>query len=333
MMNDERNYNCIDLTRLLMAVLVIASHTGSVYGCTNPYILVPVHSIQQTSVLFFFLCTGFFLGKKMHACSAAGRERAVRDCLVKSVKQYVLWSAIYAPLALVYFFRSGFSVRKSIVSYLQGFFLLGQNYNSWMLWYLLSCIYALVFLILLCRRNASPARMTLLGGVVYLLGLMLTEFLQYDGPLPDQAEGIHRLLATAIGTGRIFTGFFFLPMGMLLAEKKPGPRTGVLLFLCGFAGDILMEDVAGSLFRGLTAIGIFVTAAGIRLKNRPLYSTLREMSKILYFTHMYVWTFYCTLVYGQETLGFGSFLATTLICLLIAYLFHAFSRRRHHAGL
>ena len=117
-------------------------------------------------------------------------------------------------------------------------------------------------------------------------------------------------------------------MGMVLAEKKPSPGMGFVIFLCGFLGDILLEGVPGSLFRGLTAIGIFLTACGISLKSKPLYPMLREMSIVLYFLHMYVWTFYYTLVYGQTTYGLDSFLITTFASLLLAYLFISFRDRR-----
>ncbi len=328
MTNEEKNYNCIDMTKLIMAVLVIGCHTNPLSGCANPYIVTPLHSLLQTAVLFFFLCTGFFLWKKVGSASSADRQAELRRNLVKNIKLYVTWSAIYAPLALVFFCTSGYSVVKAIASYLRGFFLVGHNYNSWMLWYLLSCIYALFFILLLLKRNVPLVRVTVWGGAVYLLGLLLTEFVEYGGSLPAPITAVRYLLSQSIENGRIFTGFFFLPMGMLLAEKKASPGIGFLLFLCGFLGDILLEGAIGSLFRGLTAIGIFLMASGIRLKPRPLYPMLRRMSIILYFIHMYVWTFYYTLVYGQKTYGMDSFLATTLACLLFAYLFITFRRRR-----
>lgn len=330
MTKEENNYNCIDATKLIMAVLVIGCHTDPLYGCTNPFLTALVHSLLQTAVPFFFLCTGFFLWKKAGSASSADRQAMFRRSLVKNIKLYVIWSAIYAPLAVVFYYTSGFSVVKAIASYLRGFFLTGQNYNSWMLWYLLSCIYALIFILFLLKRDVPLVRITIWGGTVFLLGLLLTEFIKYDGALPAPVMAVRHLLSETIERGRIFTGFFFLPMGMLLAEKKTSPGTGFVLFLCGFVGDIFLDGVVGSLFRGLAAIGIFLLASGIRLKSRPLYPMLREMSIILYFIHMYVWTFYYTLVYGQATFGMDSFLMTTLVSLVFAYLLTMFRYRRNN---
>jgi len=327
MTNEEKNYNCIDAVKLIMAVLVIGCHTNPLDGCTNPYLVIPVHSLLQTAVLFFFLCTGFFLGKKIKSVPSDQRQALIRGALVKNIKLYVSWSAIYMPLALVYFYASGYSVFKAVASYLRGFLLVGQNYNSWMLWYLLSCIYALLFIRLLLKRGMPLSGITAWGGIVFLLGMLLTELIGYSGALPASVMAVRQLLSKTLESGRIFTGFFYLPMGMLLAERRPSPGMGMLLSALGFLGDVLLEGVPGALFRGLTAIGIFIMASGVRLKSRPLYPMLRQMSIVLYFLHMYVWTFYYTLVYGQKAFGMDSFLVTSLACVLIAYLVILFQRR------
>ena len=330
MPNEEKNYACIDLVKLIMAVLVIGCHTDPLYGCENPFLADALHSLMQTAVPFFFLCTGFFLWKKIGNASFEDRQIELRRNLIKNIKLYVIWSVIYAPLAVLFFYSSGYSLERAIVSYLRGFFLMGQNYNSWMLWYLLACIYALLFLRFLLKRNASLARISVWGGMFYLFGLLLTEFITNSGPLPASIESVRYLLSRSIESGRIFSGFFFLPVGMQLADNKPAPGTGLVLFLCGFIGDILLAGVLGSLFRGISAVGIFLTVFGIHLQSRPLYPILRQMSIILYFIHMYVWTFYYTLVYGQKTFGMDSFLITTVVSLAFAHLFILFRRRRNN---
>lgn len=329
MLKESEKYNGIDLAKLIMAVLVIGCHTDPLYRCGDPGLNAAAHSLLQSAVPFFFLCTGFFLWKKVGSASYDDRLTELRRNLIKNIRLYVIWSAIYAPLAVVFFYTSGFSVGKAIAVYLRGFFLMGQNYNSWMLWYLLSCIYALVFLRFLLKRQVPLARITVLGGAVHLIGLLVTELIAWDGVLPAPVAAVRYLLSLGMESGRILAGFFFIPAGMWLAEKKIHPGTGVVLFLCGFLGDILLEGVIGSLFRGLTSIGIFLVASGIRLKNRPLYPMLRQMSMILYFIHLYVWTFYYTLVYGEKTYGMESFLMTTVISLLLAYLYILLRRGRN----
>lgn len=317
----EKNYNCIDLVKCVMAVFVIAMHTVPLANCQNRWVLSAWESLVRPAVPFFFLCTGFFLGNRKDAPpDSPGGQAVIGNYLKKTVKLYAFWSAVYAPLAILFFYRSGYSLFKAAASWLIGFFLVGENYNSWMLWYLLSSIYAIVFVLLLLRWKQPLRRITVLGAIVYLLGLLLTEFIRYEGSLPGIVSMVQTLLGKTISSGRIFTGFFFIPMGMLLAEKKTSLKVGIPLLFCGFFADIFLGGLAEDGCRACSAIGIFLIVSNLRLNPHPVYPALRRASTTLYFTHMYVWTAYYALVYGEKRYGPDSFIATTLVCLGIAFL-------------
>lgn len=45
------------------------------------------------------------------------------------------------------------------------------------------------------------------------------------------------------------------------------------------------------------------------------------MSTVVYFTHMYIWTIYYMLIYGETTFGIDCFLVTAGVSLFIAFLY------------
>lgn len=45
---------------------------------------------------------------------------------------------------------------------------------------------------------------------------------------------------------------------------------------------------------------------------------MRKISTIVYFIHMYAWTGYYMLVYGTKTYGIDTFIATSVISVLIS---------------
>lgn len=72
---------------------------------------------------------------------------------MKVIKLYVIWMIIYFPLALVDLMYNETGLVRETLLYARGFFLRGEQYNSWPLWYLLSTIYALLLLIYLQKKR------------------------------------------------------------------------------------------------------------------------------------------------------------------------------------
>lgn len=54
--------NSIDLTKLIMAVFVVAIHTNPLAGVQNQTVLTVCNTVLQMAVPFFFLASGYLLG-------------------------------------------------------------------------------------------------------------------------------------------------------------------------------------------------------------------------------------------------------------------------------
>ena len=133
----------IDVFKLIMSVFVVSLHT-LFDGSNDGGLLIGIwRTLANMAVPFFFLCTGYFLWGKI---SGKGVKKVCFASFRKYVKLYFVWTVIYLPLAVIYYVRNHFSVQSAVKNYIRELFLSGQHYNSWVLWYLLSAIYAIAAL-------------------------------------------------------------------------------------------------------------------------------------------------------------------------------------------
>jgi peptidoglycan/LPS O-acetylase OafA/YrhL len=126
-----------------MAIAVVAIHTHLLENCKNDIIIKIYSSIVELAVPFFFLTSGFLLSAKM-SFSFNKKNDIIRTKkqTKKIVKMYILWTLIYLPLAVYHLLSSETSPVRATLIYIKGFIFVGEQYNSWPLWYLLSTIYA-----------------------------------------------------------------------------------------------------------------------------------------------------------------------------------------------
>lgn len=66
------------------------------------------------------------------------------------------------------------------------------------------------------------------------------------------------------------------------------------------------------------SIALFLIRVQSNIKDSPRYVFARNISMVVYFIHMYIWTFYYSLVYKHKTYGLDSFLVTTIVSFLVA---------------
>lgn len=317
------NYNSIDLGKFVMALCVIAIHTYPLQNCTNPVILAVYDSFMEAAVPFFCLATGYLLAVRMQwPYHSQESIEVIRNYLFKIIKLYFIWSAIYFPLAIYEYIVTGRPVMLSVINYVQGLVFIGEHYNSWMLWYLLSAIYALVFILICLRCRVSPY-MILVAGIIFLfIGAGLDVLMTSEAVLPVFLQQLQKIISYTIANGRILRVAFYIPCGMVLARKKTNLWISGIVFFAAFAGRCLIGSVfIKSILVAVYAVALFAVTVRINLKNSEWYPILRKMSTVMYFIHMYVWTFYYFIMYmhlGKTNYGADSFFVTTVICLAIA---------------
>lgn len=123
----------IDTLKFLFSLVVVWIHTGvGNLGGLTPW-----------AVPFFFLVSGFFLfGKLFDEPDRAARSAKTGAWWRKILRLYLLWSLIFLPFAIIGFANDHLAPVKAVVVYLRNLLLVGENYLSWPLWYLLGLLWA-----------------------------------------------------------------------------------------------------------------------------------------------------------------------------------------------
>lgn len=320
---EKRKFNSLDICKLLMAFCVVAIHTRPLEHCTIAIVNAIYDSFVKMAVPFFFLSSGFLLAQKFEPSFTSSNNIAtVKKYLIKIVKMYVIWTVVYLPMAIYHFISSGTSMLRSVLHYIRGFVFVGEQYNSWHLWYLLSTIYALVFILILFSLKhfkLSPKKIIILCSIIFLVSIGLDYLSNYTGNSNTFIKLFVKLIKVSIGSGRILTGLFYLPLGCVLAQKQPNLIVSWSMLVGGYLLNVFVQNsYLSSFLVAISSIGLFCVINTVSLPDSRVYKFVRKMSTVIYFVHMYIWTFYYMLVYREKTYGIDSFLVTIAVCLAIS---------------
>lgn len=196
----------------------------------------------------------------------------------------------------------GFRVLYNIVLYIHGLIFRGEHFNSWILWYLLSSIYVLTMIYFLVKKGKSIRYITAIGVFVFIVGIFMTGIVNTTNNLNYYESILQKLIQYTFGNGRLTIGFLYIPLGMLLYDiifsKKEAfifIFIGIILTLFGLRNWFMISDFITI----LTSVGIFTLLLNIHLKENDIYIKLRNISMIIYFMHMWVYSLYCMFVYKK----------------------------------
>ena len=325
LVKSKDSFEIIDLTKFILAFFVVAIHTHPLENCKVAIINNIYEFVVLCAVPIFFMSSGYLLMNKVSKSQTEQINGSMESVLSKSLKKmirlYLIWTAAYLPITVYHYYSEGFTVTEAIVDFIKGFVFVGEHYNSWILWYILSSIYALIFILILNRFKLSIKAITAIGFVFFIGGCFINAFVAYNGSLPNILIAVQNIISSTIVNGRIFRGFLYIPLGMLFATKKTGRQLALTVAAIGFVIGIIGEytittlsDIAIAFF----AFGIFSFLITISLKPSPIYFKLRKMSTVIYFIHLYVLSFFEFLVFHEKRLGFLLFAIVSVISLLIS---------------
>lgn len=324
-------YAAIDLVKFIMSICVVAIHTGPLTNCENRVITQLYNSFVIYAVPFFFIASGFFLGRKL-AKTSSGDDYQIKPIMAylqKILLMYVTWTVLYLPLTVIGFVKWNDSVISSVAKFIRNVIFVGENYNSWSLWYLLSTIYALIFVIILRKMKASLDIITIFGFLAACVGIFVDLLVNYKGTLSAIPELICKVIQVTVCNGRLFQGFFYIPLGILFASKQTLPfKSGIFMFLSGFAVNYCLDGIVAEFAVMVSSAGLFLTVVHTRLPASPLYPKLRSISTDVYCLHLMIWTVYYAVVYGEKRFGLDCFIATLVISILSSHMLSILRQRR-----
>ena len=317
-MSRKKNYNVIDIGKFVASFLVVAIHTHPLQGVENTFVQRLFEVIASLAVPFFFICSSFFFFLNPDI-------RTYRQKIYKFVRYYVIWSIIYIPLTIYGIILDGSTVGKQILLLFRGYFLIGENYYSWSLWYLLALIYSFSLICFLISKNVSTKSIGACSVGVYLVSCVVDCLVTNR----DSLSGIMRFGTRALGAifvnGRLFTAPIYIFIGYMLSllysrliVKQSFIRkiATILVVVFGLLRCFIANLWLDGWMKVAMSVCVFVVLLFTQLPDSIWFSRLRKLSVVVYFVHLYVY-FIVQKISVRGQYGMAAFLWTVGISFVI----------------
>lgn len=292
-----------------MSIFVVIIHTFPWDNFENNIFINALDLLTTIAVPFFFLASGYLLAGKFDDFYASERNREIVACRIKQfVKMYLIWTAIYFPLAIYSYVINDYSFLYSILVTLRKFVFRGENFNSWMLWYLLSTIYALAFIWITMKFKFKLKQLAVFSCLFFVLIIVINAIAWSEGDLNGILGIAKTVVQYTITDGRVLSGLVYIPLGIYFFFRQKLIKYASYILIPCFALSLFVENsLLSSLLNFFLYIGAFGSILKINLKDGKIYRILRTSSTAIYFTHMYIYSAFCFVVYhsiNQSMLGF-----------------------------
>lgn len=234
----------------------------------------------RSAVPFFFVVSGFFIGRKMTGLNDFGQSRQyLRKRSKHLFKMFAIWLIIYLPLSIYFYCLNDIPISKSILLYAKSVIFAGESPYAWPLWFIYS-LAIVSFLLSLSNRKA------------YLLTLLFLSFIAYisTNPLMEYGFMPHRLvMMVRLLFGRSFGGGIYILTGIYLYRNyHKFSKTPWLYSLSLIAFGAVLSYLRLPFFEFVSGLGFAILAFNIHFKAASLWRNLRNQSMWIYYTHMYI---------------------------------------------
>ena len=272
----HQNMNGIDLMKFLCAILIVIIHidpfTCDVSGLREYVNFGLQNYICRIAVPFYFVCSGFFLFRKMP--SYKPDIDVIKKYCFRIFKLIGIWHVILRW---------------------------GGTYH---LWYLSATVVAVILLSLCFHFGIKDKIICLLACFFYIIGLLGDSYhgmSAYFANIPV-VESIAIYYGIVFGTTRngVFMGFVFVLMGALFSHCKVilRPLPAFIGFVVSMAGMFIevcllkMNNIPIAynmyIFLLPTVYFMFSFAYSIPLKDHAIYKHLRNIGMFIYLLHLLV---------------------------------------------
>lgn len=278
-----------------MAFLVVATHTSFFSFIKSPDISEMVTTALAIKVPFFFTASGFLVWYKIWNATQEEKLHRIQGWIKKTLRLYLVWTLIYLPFSIYGFYLDEVGPLKAIAVFLRNVLLVGQNFWSWPLWYLLGMLVAACMVYAMVKRGWKNSTMYGVAIGLAVLGCLLDEC-HARGWFSMLVEPYFKLFQTT--RNGFFQGFPYIMIGITIASQGVLKSRGglFLLFLSSFV--IHMCGVKLATFVMTYALFSLVIQTDFRERKDNFYRNCRLMSTMVYFVHM-IWVGTLTLLFPQ----------------------------------
>lgn len=319
----------VDFLKLIMAFFVVGIHSqlSKFFGPVGEGVL---DNIFALAVPYFFICSGYFLFNKINI-SNINKENSIviTNYLKKIIKLYIVWSIIYLPLTIygeLFVWKT--STVKAVVKIIKNYILVGENFYSWQLWYLLGLIVAVIIIYFLAKLKLNYKIITIISLVLFLIGIGI-DTLSVNEVFENQLNVYYTVFSTT--RNGFFYGFFYVSLGMLIANKEE--KLGIIdiaILILSIVGLLLFNaSPFKRLYIALLAFIIFKISLNVNLKNSPIYLICRKLSIKVYLIHMYFVAIYRLFISSNEDVYnyLVCFVFASLLSVIVAVIFDIIDKK------
>lgn len=133
-------YNAIDITKILMAFIVVGVHVNAFSPLGDTFL----NLLFRIPVPFFFVVSGFLLQNKIEKID--NEQEPLKNNITKVLRLYLLWTLVYLPLSIIVYHHNKETIMENISNYFHLFLFVGETKFAWPLWYLHSLLLALILI-------------------------------------------------------------------------------------------------------------------------------------------------------------------------------------------
>ena len=290
-------FSGVDFFKFFFAVCIVALHAKALHFLPETTDYMITRLVFRLAVPYFFIASGFFLGKKLFALKKEEYADVIRAYCLRLLKPLVFFEIISLLYNAVRYITLGLSLKNNL-------FLLGQSvvfYPFGALWYVQACIIGVLLLYPFLKRNKLNLAI-IIGVLLYIFALLANNysFLLINTPFEGLVKTYLRFCVSA--RNGLFTGFISIALGILCSrihEKVcKRPAVSILLALAGFflyvaevffiraVNKAPLDDSSLYVTHLFFVPALFLATLQLKIPvSQKLSVTLRNLSTGIYFLH------------------------------------------------
>lgn len=338
---ERKNYDAIDIAKLVSALLVVCIHTFPFADISMNANFVVVSILARLAVPFFFISSAYFFFRKIdfHKSYRDSENKAV---LIKYLKRlgkiYLIWSLLYLPYNFILIHQGGFSI-VSVIRYLRDVLFTGSYYHLWFLPSLMFSITVSYYTIL----KFGVKKTMVFSSVCYIIGMMGNLYPNLIEQIPVIGH-LFELYETVFVTTRngLFFGMIFVTLGAYAIRYPNKAEQNQISLYAGMSFVLLVIECLFLKLNGFIydlssmylmlipcVYFIFIRLLQVNMKPKPMYHTFRILSLLIYVSHI---LFAQAFLWMMPTMNSFLFYVLTVGCsFLFSYLIYHGSK--HYAIL
>ena len=209
----RRTYAGVDVFKFFFAVCIVALHTDALDFLPYNTFYMITNIVFRAAVPYFFVASGFFLGRKLLAAPGEQYARIIRAYCLRLLKPLIFFEIISLVYHGFVFLYTGKGLVYTVLNLVRS--ILFYPYGA--LWYVQACIVGALLLYPFLKRDRLKLAVVI-GIPLYGFALIANNysFLIRETPLQDLVALYLKCCDSA--RNGLFTGFLFLALGILCSK-------------------------------------------------------------------------------------------------------------------